>query len=272
MRDLGLVEGRNVIIERRTAEGQQERLVEVMQEVIALDVDVIVTGGPGASVAQRATARIPIVAMVDDALDAGLVESLARSGRNVTGYGGNFPGVIGKQLQLLTDAVPTISGVAVIATAQRRGPRAPWRNEIDATARTMQIDVRWLVVNAPEDFEPAFATIVGEPATAVSRSTPTSTSRTCAASRTSPRGGGGRPSARSANLPKPAACFHTATGLSTTIGTPRPWSRKILGGARPADLPFEQPTKLDLVINLKTANALGLTMPRSLLLRDEIIQ
>jgi putative ABC transport system substrate-binding protein len=244
-----------------------------MQELVALGVDVIVTGGPGVRAAQSATDRIPIVALVDDALDAGLIESLSRPGRNVTGFGGDFPGLIGKQLQLLKEAVPTISRVAVIATAQRPGRRAAWRVEMDSAARSMQLDVRWPAVNAPEEFEPAFATIAREGADAVF------------AANTDVNFVHLRRIADLASVRRlPSFCsvreFAEAGGLLSygwgihdDYRYAAVYVKKILDGAKPADLPFEQPTKLDLVINLKTAKVLGLALPQSLLLRaNEVIQ
>ena len=120
-----------------------------MQELIALDVDVIVAIGPGVRAAQRATDRIPIVGLVDGALDAGLVDSLARPGRNLTGFGDNSPGP-SKQLQLLKEAAPKISRVAIIASSSPPGRRVAWRDEIDAAARSMQLDLRWIAVDTPE--------------------------------------------------------------------------------------------------------------------------
>ena len=126
MRDVGLVEGQTVIIERRSAEGRLDRMDALMQDLVALDVDVIVAIGPGVRAAQRATDRIPIVGVVDGALDAGLVDSLARPGRNLTGFGDNSPGAA-KQLQLLKEAAPRITRVAVIASSPPPGRRADWR-------------------------------------------------------------------------------------------------------------------------------------------------
>src|SRR4029450_5878991 len=130
MRDVGLVDGQSVIIERRSAEGHLDRMDALMQELIALDVDVIVTIGPGVMAAQRATDRIPIVGLVDGALDGGLIDSLGRPGRNVTGFGDNSPGP-SKQLQLLKEVAPKISRVAIIASRFAARPRAAVREPVD---------------------------------------------------------------------------------------------------------------------------------------------
>ena len=128
LRDVGLVEGQTVIIERRSAEGRLDRMDALMQELIALDVDVIVTIGPGVQAAQRATDRIPIVGLVDGALDGGLIDSMARPGRNLTGFGDNSPGA-SKQLQLLKEVAPT-SRVVML-----RAPRldSVWAGEMRST-------------------------------------------------------------------------------------------------------------------------------------------
>src|SRR5262249_1646774 len=136
LRDLGLVEGRDIVIERRSAEGHPERLDALMQEVVALGVDIIVT--TAAAAAHRATDRIPIVASTTRARDTGLVASMARPGRNLTGIGENNSELYGKQLQLLKEAAPAISRVAVIAYRPASGSRAQWRVEMDGAARVLR--------------------------------------------------------------------------------------------------------------------------------------
>ena len=274
MRDVGLVEGQSVIIERRSTEGRLERMDALMQELVALDVDVIVTIGPGVRAAQRATDRIPIVGLVDGALDGGLIDSLARPGRNVTGFGDNSPGP-SKQLQLLKEAAPKISRVAIIASSSPPGRRAAWRDEIDAAARSMQLDLRWITVDTPEGFEPAFAMVVRERANALFIMNSAVNFRELR-----------RIADFATERRLPSVCawreFADVGGLlSYGSGYIEAWPhvaayvKKILDGAKPSDLPFVQPTKVELVINQRTARTLGLTIPQSLLLRagpDGLIQ
>ena len=134
-----------------------------MQEVVGLGVDVIVTvGTPGVRAAQSATDRIPIVGLVANVVDAGLIDSLARPGRNLTGFGTDNPGMYGKQLQLLKEAAPAIKRVAIIGYRASPGPHAASRVATEAAARALNLELLWLGVDALEDFEPAFATIVRE--------------------------------------------------------------------------------------------------------------
>ena len=272
LRDVGLVEGQTVIIERRSTEGHLDRMDRLMQELIALDVDVIVTIGPGVRAAQRATDRIPIVGLVDGALDAGLVDSLARPGRNLTGFGDNSPGAA-KQLQLLKEAAPTISRVAIIASSSPPGQRVAWRDEIDAAARSMQLDLRWIAVDTPEGFEPAFATIVRERANALFVMNSAVNFRELR-----------RIADFAIKRRLPSVCawreFADAGGLlsygsdnTDTWLQAAAYVKKILDGAKPGDLPFVQPTTFDLVINQRTARTLGLTIPPSRLARTpDVIQ
>jgi len=272
MRDVGLVESQTVIIERRSAEGRLDRMDALMQELIALDVDVIVTIGPGVRAAQRATDRIPIVGLVDGALDGGLIDSLARPGRNVTGFGDNSPGA-SKQLQLLKEVAPKISRVAIIASSLPPGRRAAWRDEIGAAARTMQLDLRWMAVDTPEGFEPAFATIVRERVNALFVMNSAVNYRELR-----------RIAGFAIKRRLPSVCawreFADAGGLlSYGSGYNEAWRhaaayvKKILDGAKPSDLPFVQPTKFELVINPRTAGTLGLTIPQSIRARtDDVIQ
>jgi putative ABC transport system substrate-binding protein len=272
LRDFGLVEGRNVIIDRRSAEGGPERMDALMHELVALDVDVIVATGPDVSVAQRATDRIPIVGVVDRAVDAGLIDSLARPGRNVTGFGDKSPSG-SKQLQLLKEAVPRISRVAIIAPSPSLPVHAAWRDELDAAARSLQLDLRWIAVDTPEDFEPAFAAIIRERANALFVMNTVVNYRALR-----------RIADFATERQLPSVCiwaeFARAGGLlsygSDNLDAMRhaaAYVKKILDGAKPSDLPFEQPAKFEFTVNLKTAKALGLEIPQSLILRaDEVIQ
>jgi putative ABC transport system substrate-binding protein len=273
LREIGLVDGHNIIVERRSAEGHLERLAPLMQEVVASNVDVIVTLGPGARAALSATDRIAIVAMVDGALDSGLVSSLARPGRNLTGVGVNSTGYVGKRLQLLREAAPTISRVAVIAPAELPGPRALWRAEVDSAARSMQLEVLSQAVDLPQHYEPAFDRISRERANALLvMNTPLNFYHLR------------RVADFAVKQRLPSICslreYAEAGGLlsygddiADSYRHIAAHVKKILEGAKPGDVPFEQPTRFELVINSKTAKLLGLAIPQTLLARaDEVIQ
>src|SRR5215471_4355966 len=264
MREQGLVDGRNIIIERRSGERQPE-LAAVMEELVARDVDVIVTFLPALRIAQRATDRIPIVAYGDNILDSGLIASLARPGGNITGFGGDFPGLLGKELQILKEAIPTISRVAVLGDEGR--------DELEAAGSSMRLDMRWLTVDTPAKFEPVFAAMVRERADAVFV---TSTAfnyghlrriADLAMTHRMPSFFEAREFAEFGGL---LSYGWSSAEIERSLAA---YVRKILDGAKPADLPWGQPAKLELVINLKTARALGLTIPKELLLRaNEVIQ
>jgi putative tryptophan/tyrosine transport system substrate-binding protein len=270
LRDLGLIDGRNVVLERRSAEGHgPERMAALMQEMVALGVDVIVTTGAGVSAAQRATDRIAIVGIVDTILDTGLVHSLARPDRNVTGIGVSSAEGYGKELQLLKEAAPAVSRVAVIANRPLPGLRETWRLEIDAAARKLRVDVLWLTVDVAADFEAAFATMARERADAldvISNYINYAHRRRIAEFALKQR-------LPSIGFPEDGMLLDYSAEPEEVMRRVAAQVKKILDGTRPGDLPFEQPTRFVLTINLKTANALGLTIPQSLLLRaDKVIR
>ena len=270
LHDVGLVDGQNIIIVRRSAEGQLERLPALMREVVGLGVDVIVTvGTPGVKAAQGVTDRIPIVGLVASAVDARLIDSLARPGRNLTGFGSDDTGVHGKQLQLLKEAAPAIKRVAIIGYRAWPDPNAASRVATEAAARALNLELLWLGVDALEDLEPTFVTIVRERVDAL-YALGTIINLKYAS----------RIADFATKQRLPSIGFAEA-GMLMDYGPddielfPRAavYVKKILDGAKPADLPFVQPDKYSLVINLKTAKALGLTIPSSLLLRaDQVIQ
>jgi putative ABC transport system substrate-binding protein len=271
LRDLGLVEGRNIIIERRSAESRgPERMAALMQEVVALDVDVIVTtGSPGARAAQSATDRIAIIGVVDNALETGLIASMARPGRNFTGIGENSSAMDGKRLQLLKEAAPAISRVAVIAYRPLAGPPPKWRIDMETAARSMRLDILWLGVDVPEQFDAAFETTMREHADALyvlSTHVNYAHQRRIADFALRQR-------LPSLGFPVAGMLLSYEADFNEMMRRAAGYVKKILDGAKPGDLPFEQPTKYSLVINLKTAKALGLTIPQSLLVRaDERIE
>jgi len=271
LRDLGYVEGRNVAIEYRDAEGKDERLP-------ALKVDVIVTnaGTLAALAAQRATRTIPIVFVAaGDPVSSGLVASLARPGGNATGLSLLFPELVGKWLELLKQAIPGVSRIAILSQPGAVPERAQERivREADVAARALGVRLQFVWARGPADIDRAFSDVTKARAGALAvLSTPMLSSQRqrladLAAKNRLPTVHSFRPYVEAGGL--------MAYGPSTSDMARRAatYVDKILKGAKPADLPVEQPTKFELVINLKTAKALGLTIPPSLLQRaDEVIQ
>jgi putative tryptophan/tyrosine transport system substrate-binding protein len=278
LRDLGYVEGRNVVTEYRDAEGKAERLPALAAELVALKVDVIVTGGGTrpALAAKQATKTIPIVfASAGDPVTDGLVTSLARPGGNVTGSSILTPELVGKSLELLTQAVPGVRRVAFLwqpgAMDERTEKDMLQRAEV--AGRALGVRLQLLEARGPADIDRAFSEMTRARAgalTVLASSMLFSERRRLvdlAAKNRLPAGYTQREFVEAGGLmaygPSLADLFrHAATYVD-----------KILKGAKPGDLPVEQPTKFELVINLKTAKALGLTIPPSLLQRaDEVIQ
>jgi putative ABC transport system substrate-binding protein len=278
LRDLGYVEGRNVVIEYRDAEGKIERFPALAAELAALRVDVFVTAGgtPAALAAKQATRTLPIVfAGVGDAVASGLVTSLARPGGNITGSSVLAPELVGKWLELLKQAVPGVTRVAVLwqpgFLPERTGK--DMLKEAEVAGRALGVRVQFVEARGPEDFDRAFSDMTRERAGALTvlGSNMLFGERRrlvdLAAKHRLPAVYGLREFVDAGGLlsygPNAADLFRRA---ATYVD-------KILKGAKPADLPVEQPTKFELVINLKTAKALGLTIPQSVLGRaDEVIQ
>jgi putative ABC transport system substrate-binding protein len=274
LRELGYVEGRTIIIEYRWGAGKAERLPELAAELVRLKVDVIVAASTlPIEAAKRATSTIPIVmAAVADPVGSGLVTSLARPGGNVTGMTLMSTELVGKKLQLVRELLPKATRVAVLAY---RSASATPRFLEQMRVAAQQIGVQLVVqeVSGAEDLPGAFATMQRERAQAlIVQLSPL----------TSEHHRQVEELAAQHRLPAmyEVRFFVDAGGL-VSYGPNRPESYrraafyvdKILKGAKPADLPVEQPTKFELVINMKTAKVLGLTIPQSLLLRaDEVIQ
>jgi putative ABC transport system substrate-binding protein len=274
LRDLGWVDGRNVIIEHRSAEGRPERLPALVREVVDLRVEVIVTGGSQTvRAARQATDTIPIVAIGPDLVALGLANSLARPGGNVTGlpfFAG--PSMFAKRLELLKRAAPTVKRIAYLSRAPAAG-QPMWGAETAEAARALGLVLSGIAVDRPEDFDSAFAAMsLQQPDAILATDTPVNLGN---------RARIGEFAARE-RLPAIYGLrqFPEAGGLmSYGIHIPDIQRRaaqyvdKILKGAKPGELPIELPTRFELVINLKTAKALGLTIPKVLLLQaDEVIQ
>ena len=278
MRDLGYVEGRNFVIEYRDVAGKYERLPTLAAELVALKVDVIFAAGtPQPLAAMRATTTIPIVvAGAADPVGSGLVTNLARPGGNVTGLSNINLDLVGKRLELLTQAVPGVGQVAVLWLPGVYGERTEKEMLAGAEAAARGLGVRLQFVEAsrdPADLDRAFSDMTRARAGALT---------------VLPSNMFLREHRRLVDLAAkhrlPAVYtvkeYVDAGGLMTygpnladVVRRAATYVDKILKGAKPAELPVEQPTKFELVINLKTAKALGLTIPQTLLLRaDQVIQ
>jgi putative ABC transport system substrate-binding protein len=278
LRDLGYVEGRNVVIEYRSAEGKLERLPALAAELVALKVDVIVAaaGTVTALAARQATGTIPIVFIAaGDPVSAGLVTSLARPGGNLTGLSALSPELTSKWLELLKQTVPGVSRIAFLWQAgvtPERMERAILK-EADVAARALGVKLQVVEARGPADIDKAFSEMTRARAGALTVfSTPMFSSERkrlvdLAAKNRLPTMYSFRGYVDAGGL---MAYGPNLADLARRAAT---YVDKILKGAKPGDLPAEQPTKFELVINLKTAKALGLTIPQSLLGRaDEVIQ
>ena len=274
LRDLGYVEGRNIAIEYRFADGQADRLPALVADLVRLPVDAIVVDGIlTIRAAQHATTTIPIVmAVIGDPVGAGLVASLARPGGNITGLSLMLPEVSGKRLELLREAVPQFSHVAVLWNPEVHDSRVVFE-ETQTAAQALGLHLQSREVRSPAEFDQAFAAMTRAHADAlvvISNALFFSHRRQLAELTVRHR------------LP---AMFHSreyaeAGGLMAYGANGEDLYRraatyvdKLLKGAKPADLPIEQPTKFEFVINLKTAEALGLTIPPLVLFQaDEVIK
>jgi len=274
LRELGYVEGQNIAIEYRWAEGKYERLPDLAAELVRLKVDVIVTEAPPApEAAKQATSTIPIVfAVTGDPVAEGLVASLARPGGNITGLASIAPEVVGKQLELLKEVAPKVSRVAVLQNPSNQG-HPPMLRQAEGAARALGVQLHILQARTPLEIEAAFAAMRRQRAggVLVLRDPLFNAQRAqiaaLAAKSRLPAVYGHREAAEAGGLMAYGASSpHMFRRAATYVD-------KILKGAKPADLPVEQPTRFELVINMKTARALGLTIPPSVLVRaDQVIQ
>jgi putative ABC transport system substrate-binding protein len=278
LRDLGYVEGRNLVIEYRDAEGKPERLPALAAELVALKVDVIVTGGGtiAALAAKQATRTLPIVfASVGDPVTSGLVTSLARPGGNVTGLSSLTPELVSKRLEQLTQAVPGVSRVAVLRLPGALGERTAkdMLTGTEVAARALGVRLQVVEARGPADIDRAFSDMTRARAGALTVLPSNMFLREhrrlvdLAAKNRLPAVYPLREYVDAGGL------MSYGANLADLFWRAATYVDRILKGVKPADLPVEQPTKFELVINLKTAKALGLTIPQSLLLRaDEIIR
>ena len=276
MRELGYVEGRDVVIEYRDAEGDINRLPALAAELAALKVDVIVAGGPPhALAAKQATAVIPIVFLaVPDPVGNGLIASLARPGGNLTGLSNVQHDLVGKRLEQLNQVVPRVRKVAVLRhPTERKEDRLREAKEAELAGKTLGLRLQFVEARGRADFERVFSEMIKSGVGAL----------TVLASSTffNERSGLADVAARnrlptmyfSRDFVEAGGLISYGTNLADSWRRAATYVDKILKGAKPGDLPVEQPTTFELVINLKTAKALGLTIPQSLLLRaDQVIQ
>jgi putative tryptophan/tyrosine transport system substrate-binding protein len=273
LRDLGWTEGRTVVIEYRWAEGRSSRAAEIAAEFVRLKVDVIVTYSTAPVIAaKQATSVIPIVfAAANDPVGANLVASLARPGGNVTGLSVQQTDVAGKKLELLREVVPGLRHLAIMANTGNPGGMLEM-GEAQAAARTLGLEAITIEIRRAEDIAPGFDALKGR-AEALYVCTDPLVVTNRARIHTLAMG------ARLPTIYNSREYVETGGLLSYGPNWPHMWSRaagmvdKILRGTKPADIPVEQPTKFDLVINLTTAKALGLDVPPTLLARaDEVIE
>ena len=274
LRELGWIEGKNLIFEARYAEDDLDRLSALAAELVSLDVDVIVTVGTLAPLAaKRATSTIPIVmAFSGDPVGSGLVASLAHPGGNVTGLSGMAPDLGGKRLELLKELLPGMSRVAVLWNAANPYSALSFKETVGA-ARMLAVELQSLEVRAPADVDGALEAAADRQADAlITVEDPLTIDHRAKIAEFAIR----------KRLPMMAGfkMFADAGGLVSYGPNPGDFVRKsvgyvakILKGAKPSDLPVEQPTRFELVINLKTAKILGMTIPPSVLgLADEVIE
>jgi putative tryptophan/tyrosine transport system substrate-binding protein len=272
LRELGWIEGRNLAIEYRWADARSERFAEIAAEFVRLKVDVIVTGGNAAVAAKQASSAVPIVfALVDDPIGMGLIASLARPGGNVTGLSVQATDLAGKRLALLREVVPGLRRLAIMANTDYPSAALEMA-EIQTAAGTLGLEVPPLEIRRAEDIAPAFEVLKGRAeALYVVGDALVMTHRvrinTLALAARLPTSFNYREYVEAGGL------MSYGANLSDLFRRAADYVDKILRGAKPGDLPVEQPTRFDLIFNLTTAKALGLTIPESFLLRaDEVIE
>jgi putative ABC transport system substrate-binding protein len=273
LRELGYVEGRNLVIEFRWAEGKYDRLLELAAELVRLNVDVIVTAGtPGVRAAKQATATIPIVmAQIADPIAIGVVTNLARPSGNITGLTYFVPELMAKRLELLKESMPRIRQVAVLLN-QDNVVKGPILESMAVTAKSLNVELQRFELRGPDEFDNSFAAmskrridgvVVQEDAMLVVNA---SAVATLAAKHRIPsigfveivEGGG----LMAYGVKSPEMWRHAAVLVD-----------KILKGAKPGDLPIERATKFEMIVNMKCARALGITIPQSILVRaDRVIE
>jgi putative tryptophan/tyrosine transport system substrate-binding protein len=272
LRALGWIEGRTIAIEYRWSEGRPDRVAEIAAEFVRLKVDVIVTNGPAVATLKQATSVIPIVfAVALDPVGGGLVASLAQPGGNVTGQSTQQSDLAGKRVELLRDVVPRLRRLAIILNVGY--PSAVLEmGEVQVAARALGIEVDTLEIRRAEDIAPAFAELKGQ-ADALYIVADALVVANLARINILAVGARLPTMFNTRAYVKAGGLMSYGPNLSDLFRRAADMVDKILRGAKPADIPVEQPTKFELIINLTTAKALGLEIPPTLLARaDEVIE
>jgi len=273
LRELGWIENRDIAIEYQWAEGRIDRLAEIATAFVGLNVKVIVTyGTPGALAAKRATSNIPIVfALVGDPVGTGVVTTLARPGANLTGLSNEAVDLHGKRLELVREAVPGLRRIAILGNSSNPSS-ALEMNGVLSLARSLGLEATTFEIRRTDEITPAFEALTGRmDALYVLTDMLVLDSRvrinTLALGSKLPTMHGAREYVEAGGL------MSYGTSYTAQFQRAADYVDKILRGAKPSDIPVEQPTKFELVVNLTTAKALGLTIPESFLLRaDEVIE
>ena len=274
LRDLGYVEGKTIVVEYRFAEGNPDRLRQLTAELVQLHVDIIVTGGPTVTrLVKEATSTIPIVmGFDDDPVGSGFVASLARPGGNITGLSTLAPEISGKQIEILKEVVPRISRVAVLGNSTRSATSLSFK-EMERAAGVLKVQLQYLDIRDAKDIETAFGAaskgradaivVLGSPVLNLRR-----THIADLAAKNRMPGVYAQPEFIDAG-----GLMYYGASFTDIFQRAATYVDKILKGAKPADLPIEQPIKFEFVVNLKAAKQIGLTIPPNVLVRaDRVIK
>jgi putative ABC transport system substrate-binding protein len=274
LRDLGYFEGKSIVIEWRWAEGKYDRFPELAAELVRLNVDLIVTSGtPGTQAAKQATTAIPIVMAVSgDAVAMGLIASLARPGGNITGSSFFQPQLMAKRMELLRDAIPRIRQIAFLFNRDNPAATGAAVQAAESAAKSLKVGLHQFGVSEPKEFDDAFSAMAKRRVDAVVTGDDSlifvNVKRIAdlAAKHRIPSAGG-------VALAEAGGMIGFGVNLAELYRRAAYFVDRILKGAKPAELPVEQPTKFEVVVNRKTAKALGLKVPDSLMLRaDKVIE
>jgi putative ABC transport system substrate-binding protein len=273
LRDLGYIEGKNLVIEFRWAEGNYERLPALAEELVRLKVDVLLThGASGAFAAKRATSTIPIViTAAGDMVELGLVSSLSRPGGNITGLSLFSAAYTAKRLELMKEAIPSLTKAALLLNPDNATYRLVVQ-EVETTAKALNVELRKFEARLPGDIERAFSAMADEKIEGVVIHEDTvllANAAMIANLAMSQR----LPSCGFPELVKAGGLIAYGINFPDMDYRATTFVDKILKGAKPGDLPVERSTKFDVIVNLKTAKAIGVTLPTAILLRaDEVIE
>jgi putative tryptophan/tyrosine transport system substrate-binding protein len=274
LHDLGYVDGTNLLIEYRWAQGEYERLRELMDELVRSNVDVIVTHGtPAALIAKQATATIPVVvALLGDPVASGIVASVARPGGNITGQSFFSPELAAKRVELLKELTPRVARIAVLMNPGNPVVMGAELQAMESTAKSLKVQIQQVLVREPNEFERAFDQVQDGPAVAVAITDDSmliANMRAIAAVVMKRR----FVSIGNKEFAQAGGVMGYGVDFFSTYRRSAVFVDRILKGAKPADIPIEQATKFQFALNLKTAKALGLDVPPTLLARaDEVIE